>query len=329
MFKSFFNWKVLLNLLGAIAVFVILVWLTFKWLAFHTNHGQEMLVPNVTNQSVQKAISIIENSGLTVEVDSFDFNAKYKPYQVLNVFPIPGSHVKPGTPVKLLVNPSTWAPVAIPDVINAYKFRAFDKLKLVGLQVGDTLYEPSIAKDAVLKLMYNGKIISPGELVPRFSKIDVVIGQGPKRNIRVPNLVGLTLQEAQSIIKQNLFVPGLFFDENDQITSHPSWTVFYQNPSAGSISDQGIQVDLWISDKTPAEMHNKILELDRKYRPNAAPSVPIEPTIPNPEDTLFQSKPPSAKPAGTDKKLTEAAKKAEDKSKKGEEKPKKKKVIVD
>ncbi len=47
--------------------------------------------------------------------------------------------------------------------------------------MGDTLYEPSIAKDAVIRLMYNGAQVKPGDLVPRFSVIDVVVGQGPKK----------------------------------------------------------------------------------------------------------------------------------------------------
>ncbi|NAW51796.1 PASTA domain-containing protein [Elizabethkingia argentiflava] len=274
MLKSLFNGKVLLNILLAIAVFVGLVWLTFRWLDFHTNHGKEIEVPNVVNMPVQKAIEILDDAGLTYEVDSIRFDPKYKSFQVLRVFPTPGSRVKGGSPIRLNVNPKTWAKIAIPDVIDSYKYRAFDKLTLVGLKVGDTLYEPSIAKDAVIRLMYNGGQVKPGDLVPHSSSIDVVIGQGPKRNVRVPNLVGRTLQEAKEIIKSNYFEEGLFYDEKDLVTYDGSMIVFYQNPAAGSISDQGVQIDLWSSKKTPAEMYDKISELDNIYRHNSMPKDP-------------------------------------------------------
>ncbi|MEG0762061.1 MAG: serine/threonine protein kinase, partial [Chryseobacterium sp.] len=42
MLKSFFNWRVLLNLILAAGVFVGLVYLTFRWLEIHTHHGDEL-----------------------------------------------------------------------------------------------------------------------------------------------------------------------------------------------------------------------------------------------------------------------------------------------
>ena len=94
MLKSLFNWKVLLNILLAIVVFVGLVWLTFRWLDFHTNHGKEIEVPNVINMSAQKAIEVLDNAGVAYQLDSLKFDPKFKPSQVLKVDPLPGSRVK-------------------------------------------------------------------------------------------------------------------------------------------------------------------------------------------------------------------------------------------
>jgi serine/threonine-protein kinase len=62
------------NLLLAIALFIGLVWLTFRWLEFHTNHGDEIPVPNVVNMTVQQAIEVLDDQGLEYEVDSFKFD---------------------------------------------------------------------------------------------------------------------------------------------------------------------------------------------------------------------------------------------------------------
>ncbi len=228
MLKSLFNWKVLLNLVVAIGVFVGLVWLTFRWLEYHTNHGQEIPVPNIVNKSVYEAIKILDDSGLDYEVDSPQYNPKYRPFQVLQVYPMPGSRVKDGRAILLKVNPRTWAKVEIPDVINKYSGLAFQRLEQVGLKVGDTIYEPSIQKDAVLRILFKGNPVKPKTKVPRFSVVDVVIGSGPLRNISIPNVVGLTVKEAKAVIARNMFEIGIVDHENGG--KDESDIIYYQDP---------------------------------------------------------------------------------------------------
>ncbi len=285
MLRSFFHWKVITNLLLALGVFTGLVWLTFRWLEFHTNHGEETAVPNVVNMTVQQAIEVLDDQGLDYEVDSFKFDPKFKPYQVLKISPLPGSHVKDGRTIVLKVNPKTWAPVAVPDVIDRYKYLAFRKLTLLGLKVGDTLYEPNIQKDAVIRMMYNGVVIKPGAKVPMFSSLDLVIGSGPLRNVTIPNLVGLTVGEAKAIIGKNYFEMGVV--EHEDGGNDDSDIIYYQDPGSGSARDQGMQVDVWASKKTPAEMMSKIKELDAIYKPVDVnvPSTSEGDVMPPPEQT--------------------------------------------
>lgn len=264
MLKSLFHWKVLVNVLLAAVVFTGLVWLTFRWLEIHTNHGKEIAVPNVMNKSVHDAIKILDDSGLDYEVDSFKYDPKYRPFQVLQIYPSAGSRVKNGRTIVLKVNPRTYAKVSVPDVLDRYKGLAFRQLEQVGLKVGDTLYEPSIQRDAVIRMMYNGTTLKPGTLLPRFSTIGIVIGAGPKRNISVPNLVGLTVQQAKAIIAQNLFEVGLV--EHEDGGKDDSDIVYFQDPAPFDVRDQGMQIDLWASKKTPAEMGGKISQLNSIYR---------------------------------------------------------------
>ena len=338
MFKSFFHWKVLVNLLVALAVFAGFVWLTFRWLEFHTNHGEEIPVPNVVNMTVHQAIKVLDDSGLEYEVDSAQYNPVYKPFQVLMISPSPGSHVKGGRTVLLKVNPRTWAKVAVPDIIDRYKGLAFNQLNLVGLKVGDTLYEPSIQRDAVLRILYQNRPIKPGELLPKFSSVDLVIGSGPMRNVTIPNLVGRTVQEAKKIIAQNLFEVGIVEYEDGK--TDESAIIYYQDPPAGALRDQGMQIDLWASKKTPAEMFNKVKELDLMYRPKVdtvapppiryeevdfdAPAAPV-PVVPKPKPT---PKPEAEKKPQTT--TTKPTTTSSDKKPATTEKPKeKKKVIVE
>ena len=103
MLKSFFNWKVLLNIILAGVVFVGLIWLTFRWLELHTHHGEEIPVPNVVNMSVHEAIKALDDAGLEYEVDSGKYEPKFKPFQVLQIWPTSGSRVKGGRIITLKV----------------------------------------------------------------------------------------------------------------------------------------------------------------------------------------------------------------------------------
>ncbi|PIF44222.1 serine/threonine-protein kinase [Chryseobacterium sp. 52] len=272
MLKSLFNWKVLLNLVVAIGVFVGLVWLTFRWLEYHTNHGQEIPVPNVINKSVYDAVKILEDTGLEYEVDSAEYNPKYKPFQVLKMHPISSSRVKPGSLVRIVVNPRTWAPITVPDVINKYSGLAFQRLDQVGLKIGDTIYEPSIQKDALLRVLYKGNAVNPGSRLPRFSVIDVVVGSGPMRNISIPSVVGLSVKEARAVITKGMFEVGLV--EHEDGGKDESDIIYYQDPASGDVRDQGMQIDLWASKRTPAELRAKIEQLNAIYRMKVDTSLP-------------------------------------------------------
>lgn len=356
MLKSLFHWKVLVNLLVAAAVFTGLVWLTFRWLEIHTNHGKEIPVPNVMNKTVQQAIKILDDSGLEYEVDSFKYDPKYRPFQVLQIYPSPGSRVKDGRTIILKVNPRTYAQVSVPDILDRYKGLAFRQLEQVGLKVGDTLFEPSIQRDAVIRMLYNGSSLKPGALLPRFSTIDLVIGAGPKRNISVPNLVGLTVQQAKAIIAQNLFEVGLV--EHEDGGSDESDIVYYQDPASMDVRDQGMQIDIWASKKTPAEMGGKISQLNSIYRikidtttppinyrtpvyrepvqprvsePKPEPSVSEQPKAETPKsETPKPAAEPKPKPVETKPKpTTTTSVSPKTTAPKTEEKPKAKKVIVE
>jgi beta-lactam-binding protein with PASTA domain len=294
MLKSLFNWKVLLNLVVAIGVFVGLVWLTFRWLEYHTNHGQEIPVPNVINKSVYDAVKILEDTGLEYEVDSAEYNPKYKPFQVLKMHPISSSRVKPGSLVRIVVNPRTWAPITVPDVINRYSGLAFQRLDQVGLKIGDTIYEPSIQKDALLRVLYKGNAVNPGARLPRFSVIDVVLGSGPMRNISIPSVVGLSVKEAKAVIAKSMFEVGLV--EYEDGSKDESDIIYYQDPASGDVRDQGMQIDLWASKRTPAELRAKVEQLNSIYRMKVDTSLPPVHYEEVPNHTEPSYEPPVAPP---------------------------------
>ena len=65
-------------------------------------------------------------------------------------------------------------------MIQITKRNAESTLKAIGFQIGEYSYQDDIGKDMVLEIRYKGKKIAPGILLPKTSKIDLVLGNGKR-----------------------------------------------------------------------------------------------------------------------------------------------------
>ncbi len=240
----------------------------------------------------------MEEHNLEYEIDSFKYDPKFKPYQIFSIYPMEGSKVKMGRRLFIRCNPKTWKPVVLPNLIDKSKYLAFSQLEILGLKVGDTLYETNIAQDRVIRMLFKGKEIEAGDAVPKFSVIDLVIGLGYAKDVIVPDLIGLDYQSAKKILKQNYFEQGIinFEGEKDSLSS----LIYYQEPIPGSKLDQGLSINLWMSKKPREELQEEILKLDKlyNYRVNLDSISMLKRVVPSEENKLVnEGKPkPIAKP---------------------------------
>jgi hypothetical protein len=51
----------------------------------------------------------------------------------------------------------------------------------VGFQIGTKTYKDDLGEDEVLQLRHNGQIIEAGTMLPKTSKIDLVLGNGVRK----------------------------------------------------------------------------------------------------------------------------------------------------
>lgn len=258
--------KVVLNAIIVAALSYGLYYFVFNiWLSSYTNHGESVEVPNLSSMSIQQATQTLDELGLTYEVDSVNFDPKMKPYSIIDFYPNSLSKVKEGRRIFIKANPKTYRPVELPDLIGKSKRLAFTQLDISGLKIGNIIYEPDLAKDAVLKILYKGQIIKPGTVLPRFAVVDLVLGRGMLTGVRTPNLVGLDITSAKNSIKENFFELGqIKFIGSSQDTIGAR--VVYQFPFGGDAYDQGQPIDIWLSNKTMSEIKNQLKMLDREYK---------------------------------------------------------------
>ena len=167
------------QILLAIVALVVLVFMMLKWLNISTNHGEFETVPDLKGKSVEVAkIELDENNLMMQVLDASNFNPDYPKFSVIEQDPIAGKKVKENRKIYLTLNPSGYRKVRVPELEERTLRQARPTLDALGFEVGELKYVDNIAIDVVLKMMHKGKEIKAGDMLPKTSKIDLVLGNG-------------------------------------------------------------------------------------------------------------------------------------------------------
>lgn len=180
-FRFIFSKTFLIQLGIAITAIVLIGFLALQWLNFTTNHSERIQVPNLEKLSFEKSASTLEELDLVAKIqDSTNFNPAYPPLSVIEQNPKAGGFVKQNRKIYLVLNPSGYRKVKVPDVIQKTTRQAKPTLRALGFKIGKTIYKPNIAKNVVLELQYKGQIVAPNSLLMKTSSIDLVVGDGSR-----------------------------------------------------------------------------------------------------------------------------------------------------
>jgi beta-lactam-binding protein with PASTA domain len=179
-FLNFLKSRTLFIQVGlAILAIVLIVFCVLQWLGSTTNHGEFVEVPDFSKMSVMDMRKAVEDASLRYEVlDSANFNPDYPRFSIIDQDPIAGSKVKEDRKIYFTVNPSGYKKVTLPNVVQVTQRNAASMLRAVGLDVQRVTYIDQIGKDMVYYIKYKGKQVSPGEKLPKTSKVELVCGNG-------------------------------------------------------------------------------------------------------------------------------------------------------
>ena len=177
---KFLTSKVFLKQIGlAILALIVLTFIILKWLDIRTNHGEFIEVPQLQGKALDVVEIELNDADLHMVVqDSANYNPKYPKYSVIEQQPEAGSLVKENRKIYLTINPSGYRKIAVPDLKERTIRQAKPTLEALGFEIGTITYVDYIAKDVVRAIKYEGTTIIPGTLLPKTSKIDIVLGNG-------------------------------------------------------------------------------------------------------------------------------------------------------
>tara|TARA_B100001113_G_scaffold64748_1_gene49648 strand:+ start:1691 stop:2110 length:420 start_codon:yes stop_codon:yes gene_type:complete len=138
-------------------------------------------VPNLVGMSLSEIDAVVSENNLRYEIiDSSFYNEEFDKNSVLEQIPLANIEVKKNRKIYLTINPSSIGDVILPEIIQLTKRNAVTILTALDLQIGEFIYENNIGKDMVLDVEIDGEMIKPGTIIPKKSKIDLILGNGKK-----------------------------------------------------------------------------------------------------------------------------------------------------
>src|SRR5690606_30158822 len=160
----------------AVVILLVLVVLMLWWLRISTNHNEKIPIPDLSMMTLDRVEAKLAEMDLRYEVlDSANYNPNYPKYSVIEQIPMPGKFVKEDRKLYLVLNPSGYRKIEVPNVVGRTRRQAEPTLLAMGFQIGKISYRPHIS-DNVLEMRFEGEKLTPGTLLQKTSTIDLIVG---------------------------------------------------------------------------------------------------------------------------------------------------------
>ncbi|HOA37171.1 MAG TPA: PASTA domain-containing protein [Flavihumibacter sp.] len=257
MFASLSKKPLWLNILVALAIVALLVFLFFNSLAFFTKHDQVIAVPNVVGKSFDAAKESLEKEGFDVVIQDSVYRDTAQALAVVKQFPEADASVKVNRTIYLTVNRAIPPDVVMPNLIGMSIRNATLVLKQFGLKMGDTSYKPDFAKNSVLSQEVKGVKVEPGTKLPMGTAVSIVLGSGLSNvDMAVPDLVGLTYKDATSMLDGTGINFGATVLDPDVKDTSGAY-IYRQSPDHLTVDYRpnrirsGQMIDIWLSTAKP------------------------------------------------------------------------------
>jgi len=251
-FRFLLTKKFLRHLGLAVAISLVLLLGTLLWLKIYTHHGNTIVVPDLAGLTMDEVDDVTSSRRLRFEVVDSVFSTEMPRGTVIKQNPKARSRVKKNRKIFLTMNAVNPEMVSMPELIGLSFRQARLALQNAGLIQGTIQYKPDFAKNNVLQQMYNDSVINGGTVITKGAVIDLVLGMWlSSKTTRVPDLVGLGLEEASAIISDYFLNLGavtydLSFEEAEDSAGAFIWR---QYPDFDEFKrlNMGMEMDIWLT----------------------------------------------------------------------------------
>lgn len=223
---------------------ILLITIIGNWIVMplYVSQRDILKVPDFSSQKREDAVKQITDLGLQPIITVAPFDPKIEPGVVVAQNPLVGTEVKVGRRIYLSVTGTEALKTTVPDLVGKSEREAVIMLDRFRLRKGSIIYEESTEFPESVVM---SQTISPETRVKEGTMITLVVSRGGAKDLVViPNLINLSLNEAQKmILKQGLSTGKINEQFSEDILPN---TVVDQFPKAEERVPQGKQIDLWV-----------------------------------------------------------------------------------
>lgn len=168
---------ILSNCILMFMVAIFLGFMAFFFLDIWTDHGRTSIVPEIRNKPYDEAKELLRQYDLEFEIADSVYDTSLEPGTVKEVWPHPGSRVKPGRMVYLTINSFQPQQLTVTMPLTGVSSRqAITYLESLNIKNIRIVYVPSNFPDLVEGASYKGKAIQPGMKIPVNANVVLEVG---------------------------------------------------------------------------------------------------------------------------------------------------------
>lgn len=260
--KLFFGSRLFWKNVGAIAAFLLLLFLTLNMgLRMYTRHGDSMQLEDYRGLLLEEAERKAAGKDLKIRVQNSVFVLGKRPGEIATQYPTPLSKVKEDRTVFVTIYKEEGGDVVLPsfttagDYLQSYR----DALgnRKVTLLVKKREFRSKLEEGTIIYLLVNGEKITNTELergnvkVSEGSTVEAVISTRISSTVETPKLICDTYDEAVFHLQAKELVLGKVYGGSDG--NRASYYVWKQDPSygPGKLIPKGTQVDIYLIPTRP------------------------------------------------------------------------------
>ena len=264
-FKFFFSKVFFLNLLIAIVLLIVGLFILDGYLDNLTRHGEKVAVPNVIKKKVTELDSNLISKGFRYEIMDSVWERKLPKGIVIDQKPAPGDSVKEGRKIYLTINARSdkMIKLSINSMVKGASAprEAMEYLSSIDLEFGEIIIKPYEYDNIVLAFEdAKGNELKEGDKLKAGSKVNLIVGKVNAEKIRTPKVLGLSLNEAVAVLKKKLLNVSMAEKGDGACVEGVDSTlarVTMQRPSCGEEINIGKEVLLFYSCDTTLKINTE------------------------------------------------------------------------
>jgi len=187
-----------------LAALLLLLFFFLLALPFYTRQGQLRSIPNIVGLSTEKGIQRLQDAGFRSVIQDTVFVVGKPLNSILEQYPSYGQLAKPGRKIYLRVSPPSPPRIPLPELRGLSVEHGLRRLQQAGFQHIQLRYSPAteLPPNNIINLEdKQGKPLNPHCLFTITDTLVIVVSESPEPTIEVPQLMGLSEEEARFVLR--------------------------------------------------------------------------------------------------------------------------------